>query len=105
MIGKLLKMQLLDEDDELAYSASGSAAPEETQQKEKDGRPTWMRQLHASLTTWLQLVPKVRAALRMMSSHRTVWQTDPFHAKLQAQTLCIQQRKLLAAVSEKHCNS
>lgn len=54
----MLKMQMLDEDDELAYSTS--SAPEEQEKKEADGRPTWMRQLHTSLATWLQLVPKVR---------------------------------------------
>ena len=58
MISKMLKMQLLDEDDELAYSSS--TTPEEKEKKEADGRPTWMRQLHNSLATWLQLVPKVR---------------------------------------------
>ena len=57
MITKLLKMQLLDEDDELAYSA----APDEKEKKEIDGRPTWMKTLHNSLATWLQLVPKVNA--------------------------------------------
>ena len=57
----MLKMQLLDEDDELAYSTS--SAPEEREKKEADGRPSWMRQLHNSLATWLQLVPKVNRIL------------------------------------------
>ena len=68
MIGKLLKMQLLeDDDDELAYSPTnppsprpggGATSPEE---RRSDGRPAWMRTLNNSLHTWLQLVPKVLA--------------------------------------------
>ncbi len=56
MITKLLKMQMLDEDDELAYSTQAS---DEEEEKKVDGRPAWMRTLHNSLATWLQLVPKV----------------------------------------------
>ena len=70
MISKLLKMQMLDEDDELAYSTS--SAPEEKEQKEADGRPAWMRQLHSSLSTWLQLVPKVSSILLQVSFKRCV---------------------------------
>ena len=56
MLSKLLKMQLLEDDDELAY-----ASPSEDQEKAQgDGRPAWMRTLAASLTNWMKLVPKVR---------------------------------------------
>ena len=40
---------------------------EEEEEKEKrkleDGRPAWMRTLSHSLSTWLKLLPKVRAKL------------------------------------------
>lgn len=54
MIAKLMKMQLL-EDDDLAFTAS----PEEKDKPMTDGRPAWMRSLHNSVSGWLQLVPKV----------------------------------------------
>ena len=56
MISKLLKMQILDDDDELAYSQEQEKKKAE---KEADGRPTWMRQLHNSLGTWRKMVPEV----------------------------------------------
>ena len=60
MIRNLLKMQLLEDDDDLAYekgdSAEGGAKSEE---KMLDGRPAWMRTLSNSLHTWLKLVPQV----------------------------------------------
>ena len=59
MIGKLLKMQMLEDDeDELAYTSSEDAM-EKKAVREPDGRPAWMRTLNNSLATWLQLVPKV----------------------------------------------
>ncbi len=55
MITKLLKMQILEDDDELAYTR-----PTEDEQKQKvDGRPAWMKTLHVSLSNWMRLVPKV----------------------------------------------
>lgn len=62
MIGKLLKMQLLEDDDELAYDN----ASKDKEKKEADGRPSWMRTLHNSLATWMQIVPKV-----FFSTYRT----------------------------------
>jgi hypothetical protein len=56
MVSKLLKMQLLDEDDELAYT---EGADEGKEQREADGRPTWMKQLANSLYTWAEMMPKV----------------------------------------------
>ena len=58
MIGKLLKMQMLEDDDELAY------APAETEaavQREADGRPGWMRILSGDLLEWSKMLPKVCA--------------------------------------------
>jgi len=62
MIGKLLKMQLLEDDMELAY---GSEEKMETKmEKERrslpspDVRPQWMKILHQSAVNWLQTMPK-----------------------------------------------
>jgi len=58
MIGKLLKMQMMEDDDELAYT------PAETEtaamQREADGRPGWMRILSGDLLEWSKMLPKVR---------------------------------------------
>jgi len=56
MIGKLLKMQMLEDDDELAYSP---AETEEAMKKEADGRPSWMRILSSDLLEWSKMLPKV----------------------------------------------
>jgi dynein heavy chain 1 len=56
LVGKLLKMQQLEDDDELAYSVEEGL--DQTHVKEGDGRPSWMRTLHNSASTWLQLLPK-----------------------------------------------
>jgi dynein heavy chain 1 len=56
LVGKLLKMQQLEDDDELAYSVEEGL--DQTHEKEGDGRPSWMRTLHNSASTWLQLLPK-----------------------------------------------
>lgn len=54
LVSKLLKMQQLEDDDELAYSDdTSSSGPVQT-----DGRPSWMKTLHNSALTWLQLLPK-----------------------------------------------
>ncbi|XP_044006814.1 dynein heavy chain, cytoplasmic isoform X3 [Aphidius gifuensis] len=56
LVSKLLKMQQLEDEDELAYSNDESlTTPREA---EGDGRPSWMRVLHNSASTWLQLLPK-----------------------------------------------
>lgn len=62
MIGKLLKMQLLEDDDELAYDIKDK--DKDKDKKEADGRPSWMRTLHNSIATWMQLIPKSLPGLR-----------------------------------------
>jgi dynein heavy chain 1 len=63
-------MQQLEDDDELAYSASmdntneASSLDNSLPLSEGDGRPSWMRLLHNSATTWLQLLPKTLPTLR-----------------------------------------
>jgi dynein heavy chain 1, cytosolic len=66
-------MQQLEDDDELAYSGQDANASSEggalsleasLPLSEGDGRPLWMRTLHNSATTWLQLLPKNLPTLR-----------------------------------------
>uniref|UniRef100_A0A3B3C6G1 Dynein heavy chain C-terminal domain-containing protein n=1 Tax=Oryzias melastigma TaxID=30732 RepID=A0A3B3C6G1_ORYME len=54
MMGKMLKMQMLEDEDDLAY---------ETEKKERtsstsDAQPAWMRTLHTTARNWLQLMPQ-----------------------------------------------
>uniref|UniRef100_A0AAQ4PH56 Cytoplasmic dynein 1 heavy chain 1 n=1 Tax=Gasterosteus aculeatus aculeatus TaxID=481459 RepID=A0AAQ4PH56_GASAC len=54
MMGKMLKMQTLEDEDDLAY---------ETEIKERtssasDAQPAWMRTLHTTACNWLQLMPQ-----------------------------------------------
>lgn len=54
MIRKMLKMQLLEDEDDLAY---------ETEKKQRtnstpDSQPAWMRTLHTTACNWLQLIPQ-----------------------------------------------
>lgn len=54
MMGKMLKMQMLEDEDDLAY---------ETEKKERasstsDAQPAWMRTLHTTASNWLQLMPQ-----------------------------------------------
>jgi len=51
LVIKLLKMQQLDEDDELAYSETTSDTGV------VEGRPAWMKALHSSSSSWLSLLP------------------------------------------------
>lgn len=60
LIAKLMKMQLMEEDDDLAYGAS----PDDEDKPMADGRPAWMRTLHTSVSTWMSLIPKVNKKLR-----------------------------------------
>ncbi|CAB3376335.1 Hypothetical predicted protein [Cloeon dipterum] len=73
LVSKLLKMQQLEDDDELAYTGQegggsghdGALSLEASLPlSEGDGRPLWMRTLHNSATTWLELLPKSLNTLR-----------------------------------------
>ncbi|GBM53740.1 Dynein heavy chain, cytoplasmic [Araneus ventricosus] len=59
LIAKLLKMQLLEDDDEVVYSADEAEA-----KRKADGRPAWMITLHNSAATWLRLVPQSLTSLK-----------------------------------------
>ena len=54
VIVKLLKMQQLDEDEELAYDQDTT----EISKQNSDGRPAWMRTLSESVSNWLTNLPK-----------------------------------------------
>jgi dynein heavy chain 1 len=62
-------MQQLEDDDELAYTADlpsdGVPSLESSLPlSEGDGRPSWMRLLHTSASTWLQLLPRQLPTLK-----------------------------------------
>ncbi|XP_031789302.2 dynein heavy chain, cytoplasmic isoform X5 [Nasonia vitripennis] len=56
LVSKLLKMQQLEDEDELAYCNEESL--DTCKEAESDGRPSWMKTLYNSASTWLQLLPK-----------------------------------------------
>ncbi|CAN7979476.1 unnamed protein product [Ixodes pacificus] len=62
LIAKLLKMQLLEDDDEPAYASEEGGAGEPG--RAGDGRPAWMATLQQSGTTWLRLLPQSLTCLR-----------------------------------------
>ncbi|KAB7502822.1 Dynein heavy chain, cytoplasmic [Armadillidium nasatum] len=65
MLGKLLKMQVMEDDDDLAYGTDGSSEESSnTQSILNEGRPLWMITLHQSATTWLALLPESIITLR-----------------------------------------
>lgn len=65
LVSKLLKMQQLEDDDELAYSVEEHAeAANANATRQEDGRPSWMKTLHNSAAAWLELLPKNLAVLK-----------------------------------------
>lgn len=54
-------MQQLEDDDELAYSIDDSSPTDPAQ---VDGRPSWMKTLHNSGATWVNLLPTSLQTLR-----------------------------------------
>ncbi|XP_052274955.1 cytoplasmic dynein 1 heavy chain 1-like isoform X3 [Dreissena polymorpha] len=59
MCAKLMKVELLEDDDELV-----TLSPDDDEKRVVDGRPAWMRTLHTSVKTWLDLVPKTVGAMK-----------------------------------------
>ncbi|GJQ76160.1 hypothetical protein Trydic_g1905 [Trypoxylus dichotomus] len=81
LVSKLLKMQQLEDDDELAYTGD-DASP--TDPAQIDGRPSWMKTLHNSALTWLQLLPKSLQTLK-----RTVENIkDPLYRYFEREVNC-----------------
>lgn len=64
LVSKLLKMQQLEDDDELAYNPDEGAVDASLQNIQEDGRPSWMKTLHNSATAWLDLLPKSLPTLK-----------------------------------------
>lgn len=62
LVSKLLKMQQLEDEDELAYCNDESL--DIKREADTDGRPSWMKTLHNSASTWLQLLPKSLPVLK-----------------------------------------
>ena len=54
---QLLKMQLLEDDEELAYQSKKEKMTRQI--SAPDARPAWMRQLLRSVSDWLKMVPQV----------------------------------------------
>lgn len=67
-MSKLLKMQQLEDEDELAYSAEDTSRINSDSETYEDGRPSWMKTLHNSASTWLQLLPQ-----SLQVSFEAVW--------------------------------
>lgn len=59
MVAKLLKMQLLVDDEELAFKGPSAACDDQGVKKEGVRRPAWMRALVNSMNTWLNMLPRV----------------------------------------------
>ncbi|XP_045484392.1 dynein heavy chain, cytoplasmic isoform X1 [Pieris rapae] len=64
LVSKLLKMQQLEDEEELAYNAANQDDPINLIVVEGDGRPAWMKSLHQTATNWLQVLPKELPTLR-----------------------------------------
>ncbi|OWR44117.1 dynein heavy chain [Danaus plexippus plexippus] len=64
LVSKLLKMQQLEDEEELAYNAASQDHDPNSIVVEGDGRPAWMKILHETATSWLQLLPKELPTLR-----------------------------------------
>ncbi|KAF9794670.1 hypothetical protein SFRURICE_019548 [Spodoptera frugiperda] len=63
LVSKLLKMQQLEDEEELAYNAAAQDH-DAVADSMVAGRPAWMKTLHATATNWLQLLPKELPTLR-----------------------------------------
>jgi len=63
---KLLKMQQLDEDEELAYDQDQTTAPPGGSDKNQVeiGQPAWMRSMNESVSNWLSQMPKSLSSMK-----------------------------------------
>eukprot|EP00731_Ephydatia_muelleri_P024350 Em0016g621a len=62
MIGKLLKMQALDEDETI--SVSTTILDKSSDKSSQEGRPAWMRTLHTTAKEWLCVIPESLTVLK-----------------------------------------
>jgi dynein heavy chain 1, cytosolic len=63
IFNKLLKLSVLDDDEELVYEADKRNNQEFNNNDTDDVRPVWMRQLHQSIKDWLEILPKIKHQL------------------------------------------
>lgn len=63
LVSKLLKMQQLEDDDELAYNPE-EGLDQSLQSRDEDGRPSWMVTLHKSAKSWLDILPRSLQTLK-----------------------------------------
>ena len=61
MISKMQKMQMLEDEDDLAYAETEKKARPDSS---SDGRPAWMRTLHTTASNWLHLIPQTLSHLK-----------------------------------------
>ena len=61
MISKMLKMQMLEDEDDLAYAETEKMTRTDST---SDGRPAWMRTLHNTASNWLHLIPQTLSPLK-----------------------------------------
>ena len=65
IITKLLKLQLLEDDDDIMYTAEAECSEYLKKKRDSsDGRPAWMRLILNSAVTWKRLLPKNLQLLR-----------------------------------------
>ena len=56
MMSKMLKMQMLEDEDDLAYE---TAEIKQRTASTSDNQPAWMRTIHTTAFNWLQLIPQM----------------------------------------------
>lgn len=59
-MGKMLKMQMCEDEDDLAYEAE----KKQRTSSSSDAQPAWMRILHTTACNWLQLIPETVNTLK-----------------------------------------
>lgn len=67
LISKLLKLQLLEDDEDIVYTETDSSSEKVVTRRQSDmgdGRPAWMRSLLNSAENWLQLLPATLPILK-----------------------------------------
>ncbi|XP_041980502.1 dynein heavy chain, cytoplasmic isoform X3 [Aricia agestis] len=64
LVSKLLKMQQLEDEEELAYNAATQDHDPHSIVVVGDGRPAWMKILQQTATNWLQILPQELPTLR-----------------------------------------
>lgn len=69
LIAKLLKLQLLEDDDDIVVIGTNEADQKPSKHDGEDGRPAWMRTLLNSATNWLKLIPATLATMKRTSDN------------------------------------